>query len=105
MYGVAMLQLWFSVRSPTELEMKHFKKDYQLSESSHRLCRIGLRFEEPVNDDIPTDVEQVQEDSNIESYGDDIKDTEQGAKSMLRHGVWLEIREFSFPYFLILLLF
>lgn len=42
---------------------------------------MGLEFEK-LMDDVPTDVEKVQEDSDIEFEGDDTKDSKQGIEEL-----------------------
>ncbi|MCD7460841.1 hypothetical protein HAX54_044573, partial [Datura stramonium] len=52
--------------------------DYSLSEHSRALYRVGLGFEEPFNDDDPTDDEKAHIDSNLEYDADEGEDFEMG---------------------------
>ncbi|MCD9640879.1 hypothetical protein HAX54_026590 [Datura stramonium] len=52
--------------------------DYPLREQSRDLCRVGLGFEEPLDDDVATEDEMARVDSDIESSGDNEKDSEMG---------------------------
>ncbi|MCD9644532.1 hypothetical protein HAX54_032791, partial [Datura stramonium] len=49
-----------------------------LSEHSRALYKVGLGFEEPLDDDVATDDEMTRVDSNIESDDDDDEDSEKG---------------------------
>lgn len=57
MYGIAMLQMRCGTHPPIEKKMQQLYKDYPLSASAQRLCRIDLELEEPVDDNVPIDVE------------------------------------------------
>ncbi|MCD9638493.1 hypothetical protein HAX54_022493 [Datura stramonium] len=62
----------------TEEQLQQLNMDYPLSEHSRALCRVGPRFEEPLDDDLATKDEMVRVDSDIESSDAEEKDSEMG---------------------------
>ncbi|MCE3049472.1 hypothetical protein HAX54_044935 [Datura stramonium] len=67
LYGMQILQL--RMNGVTQEKLQQLNMDYPLSEHSRALCRVGLGFEEPINDDVATEDEMERVDSNVE-YSD-----------------------------------
>ncbi|MCD9559512.1 hypothetical protein HAX54_017511 [Datura stramonium] len=53
LYDMKMVQLIMNF--VIEEQLQQLNMDYPLTENSKDLCRVGLGFEEPLNDDIATD--------------------------------------------------
>ncbi|MCD9646824.1 hypothetical protein HAX54_037010 [Datura stramonium] len=68
LYGMQMLQL--KMNEVTEEQLQQLNMDHPLSEHSRAFCRIGPRFEHPLDDDMATDEEMSRVDSDIESNDD-----------------------------------
>ncbi|MCD7472654.1 hypothetical protein HAX54_013953 [Datura stramonium] len=68
-YGIAILQLRLSRR---------LNAYYPLNEHARARCRVRAEYEEPVDNEIPTNVTQAREDSNVESDDSNGEDSEMG---------------------------
>ncbi|KAG5599918.1 hypothetical protein H5410_031288, partial [Solanum commersonii] len=62
-------------RLSTKVEMQQIYQDYPLSVSAQRLYRMGPYFKELRNDDVSTNEELAEEDSNEESNREDEKNS------------------------------
>lgn len=61
MFGMAEMQLRLGGRPATEEEMAALPSRYPLTESAMHMCRVGPGFQEPLDDDEPTEDEEEQE--------------------------------------------
>lgn len=66
MYGLTMLQLKIEGRPTTQQEVRTVELDYPLRPHARTMLRIGLDFDEPLDDDVPTDEERRMSYSNDE---------------------------------------
>ncbi|MCD7460553.1 hypothetical protein HAX54_043766 [Datura stramonium] len=62
----------------TEEQLQQLNVDYQLSEHSRALYRVGPGLEEPFDNDDPTNDEKARVDSNLKYDVDDGDDSEMG---------------------------
>lgn len=58
MYGLQMLQLQIVGQPATHEEHHEIKSDYPLGHHAMNLLRIGTKFFEPLDDNVPIDTER-----------------------------------------------
>ncbi|MCD7465725.1 hypothetical protein HAX54_001813 [Datura stramonium] len=80
LYSMPMFQL--RMNGVTKEQQQQLNMDYPMSEHSRSLCRVGLGFEEPIDDDMGIEDEMVRVDSDIESSDDEEHDFEMGEASL-----------------------
>ncbi|MCD7456657.1 hypothetical protein HAX54_032603 [Datura stramonium] len=80
LYGMQMLHL--RMNGVTEEQVQQLNMDYSLSEHSRALCRVGPRFEEPLDDYMATKDEIPRVDSGIESSDDEEDDSDMGEATL-----------------------
>ncbi|MCD9643790.1 hypothetical protein HAX54_031489 [Datura stramonium] len=68
LYGMQMLQL--RMNGVIEEQLQQLNIDYPLSEHLQAHCRVGLGYEEPLDDDVATEDEMTRVDSDLESSDD-----------------------------------
>lgn len=61
-------------RFPTHEELYNMELDYPISHQARILLRIVPEFFEPIDVDVPTDVDRWYQDSDIESDAEDQSD-------------------------------
>ncbi|MCE3215202.1 hypothetical protein HAX54_001248, partial [Datura stramonium] len=61
-----------------EDEGKKQFKDHKESKHARDMCKFGLGFEDPLDDDDPTDDEQGYDNSDLESDTNEGEDSEMG---------------------------
>lgn len=67
MYGLQMLTLRTSGRPTTEEEFKYIERRYPLNDHTRSVLGIGPQVFEPLDNDIPMDVEHQRASSDVES--------------------------------------
>ncbi|XP_016577508.2 uncharacterized protein LOC107875339 isoform X2 [Capsicum annuum] len=81
MYGLTMLQLKIGGRPATEQEIRAVELDYPLGPHARTMLRIGPDFDEPLDDDVPTEEERRMGYSDDESEEEEQSDDESDYES------------------------
>uniref|UniRef100_M1DJM6 Uncharacterized protein n=1 Tax=Solanum tuberosum TaxID=4113 RepID=M1DJM6_SOLTU len=77
MYGLEMLFHQNGWQASTDMHLGEVERHYPLNGHAKALLGIGPEFREPVNNDIPTDEENVLTSSDVESDSDEEVDLDQ----------------------------
>ncbi|MCE5166009.1 hypothetical protein HAX54_013994, partial [Datura stramonium] len=97
LYGMQILKLGMS--GVTQEQLQQLSIDYPLSKHSRALYRVGPGFEEPFDDDDPTNDVKARVDFNLESDANDGEDLKIGELCMRLQTMRTRPREFFFHHF------
>ncbi|PHT59454.1 hypothetical protein CQW23_01817 [Capsicum baccatum] len=71
LYGMTRFIMMSGGRIPTVAELQQLDHDYPMNVHAREMCGVGTYFEEPLDDDVPTDDDRRMPDSNMEENSDD----------------------------------
>lgn len=71
LYGRTRFTMMNEGRVPTDAELRRLDYDYPLNKHARAMCRVGVNFEEPLDDDVPIDDDHRLLDSDMEDNSDD----------------------------------
>ncbi|MCE3215100.1 hypothetical protein HAX54_000810 [Datura stramonium] len=66
----------------TKEQLQQLNIDYPLRENSRALCRVGPKYEDPLDDDVSTEDEMARVDSDLESSDDNEEASNMGEVSL-----------------------
>lgn len=71
LYGMTRFTMMSGGRIPTAEELQQLDHDYPMNRHAREMCGVGVYFEEPLDDDVPTDDDRRLPDSDAEENSDD----------------------------------
>ncbi|PHT34449.1 hypothetical protein CQW23_26249 [Capsicum baccatum] len=82
LYGMTRFTMMSGGRIPTAEELQQLDHDYPMNRHAWEICGVGVYFEEPLDDDVPTDDDRRLPDSDDEETSDDdsYDDSDEGGK-------------------------
>ncbi|PHT28408.1 Zinc finger A20 and AN1 domain-containing stress-associated protein 8 [Capsicum baccatum] len=71
LYGMTRFTMMSGGCIPTAEELQQLDHDYPMNRHAREMCGVGVYFEEPLDDDVPTDDDRRLPDSDDEENSDD----------------------------------